>query len=31
MRIDPVVLVLFLIGALLFAVGIYVITGMGDD
>lgn len=31
MRIDPVVLVLFLIVALLFAVGIYVITGMGDD
>lgn len=31
MRIDPLVLVLFLIVALLFAVGIYVITGMGDD
>lgn len=31
MRIDPVALVLFLIVALLFAVGVYVITGMGDD
>lgn len=31
MRIDPLALVLFLIGALLFAVCVYVVTGMGDD